>query len=146
MFFTVTKMLTFLPNCSCPLFPYVTKIVKALSGPKYDGKYLHNIIREKLGSLRLHQALTNVVIPTFDIKRFQPTIFSSYEVEYLIFYPTLIMKGLQMMELNCSENHSDLLNFHAPGKEKPEHRCLTLRCMHRNLSCSNLSSNLLLRN
>ncbi|KAE8100641.1 hypothetical protein FH972_018519 [Carpinus fangiana] len=69
------------PQNSCPLFPYVTKIVKALSGPKYDGKYLHNIIREKLGSLRLHQALTNVVIPTFDIKRLQPTIFSSYEVK-----------------------------------------------------------------
>jgi hypothetical protein len=135
-----------LPNCSFPLFPHVTKIVRALSGPKYDGKYLHNIIREKLGSLRLHQTLTNVVIPTFDIKRLQPTIFSSYEVEYLIFYPTLIMKGLQMMELNCSENHSDLLNFHAPGKEKPEHKCLTLRHMHRNLSCSNLSSNLLLQN
>ncbi|XP_062157618.1 patatin-like protein 2 isoform X1 [Alnus glutinosa] len=69
------------PQNSCPLFPHVTMIVKALSGPKYDGKYLHNIIREKLGSLKLHQTLTNVVIPTFDIKRLQPTIFSSYEVK-----------------------------------------------------------------
>ncbi|XP_062157794.1 patatin-like protein 2 isoform X2 [Alnus glutinosa] len=69
------------PQKSFPLFSHVTKIVKALSGPKYDGKYLHNIIREKLGSLRLHQTLTNVVIPTFDIKRLHPTIFSSYEVK-----------------------------------------------------------------
>ncbi|KAF7137540.1 hypothetical protein RHSIM_Rhsim07G0230500 [Rhododendron simsii] len=63
------------------LFPNTTKMIKALTGPKYDGKYLHNLVKEKLGSTRLHQTLTNVVIPTFDIKRLQPTIFSSYEVK-----------------------------------------------------------------
>ncbi|GKV30413.1 hypothetical protein SLEP1_g39224 [Rubroshorea leprosula] len=36
---------------------------------------------EKLGDTKLHQTLTNVVIPTFDIKTLQPTIFSSYEVK-----------------------------------------------------------------
>ncbi|KAK1554858.1 hypothetical protein Q3G72_018398 [Acer saccharum] len=66
----------------CPqIFPQPRKVMKALSGPKYDGKYLHSIVREKLGNTRLHQTLTNVVIPTFDIKRLQPTIFSSYEVK-----------------------------------------------------------------
>ncbi|KAL6318299.1 hypothetical protein AAG906_039391 [Vitis piasezkii] len=55
--------------------------VTALSGPKYDGKYLHNLVKEKLGETRLHQTLTNVVIPTFDIKRLQPTIFSTYQVK-----------------------------------------------------------------
>ncbi|KAF5444969.1 hypothetical protein F2P56_034060 [Juglans regia] len=69
------------PQNNCPLFPLTTKILKALSGPKYDGKYLHNLVREKLGSTRMHQTLTNVVIPTFDLKRLQPTIFSSYEVK-----------------------------------------------------------------
>ena len=54
--------------------------IKALMGPKYDGKYLHKLLKEKLGDRRLRQTLTNVVIPTFDIKRLQPTIFSSYEV------------------------------------------------------------------
>ncbi|XP_031403484.1 patatin-like protein 2 [Punica granatum] len=63
-----------------PLIP-VTKVVKAVSGPKYDGKYLHTIVKEKLGSTRLHDTLTNIVIPAFDIKRLQPTIFSSYEVK-----------------------------------------------------------------
>jgi len=63
------------------LFPQTTKIMTALSGPKYDGKYLHNIAKEKLGSIKLHQTLTNVAIPTFDIKKLQPTIFSSYEVK-----------------------------------------------------------------
>ncbi|XP_038974248.1 patatin-like protein 1 isoform X3 [Phoenix dactylifera] len=55
--------------------------IKLFLGPKYDGKYLHRIIKEKLGTLKLHQTLTNVVIPTFDIKKLQPTIFSSYEVK-----------------------------------------------------------------
>ncbi|GAB4852106.1 Proteolipid protein 2 [Ancistrocladus abbreviatus] len=54
---------------------------RALEGPRYDGKYLHSILKEKLGNKRLHQTLTNVVIPTFDIKRMQPTIFSSYKVK-----------------------------------------------------------------
>ncbi|RVW50391.1 Patatin-like protein 2 [Vitis vinifera] len=69
------------PQHSHDPIPDVTKVVTALSGPKYDGKYLHNLVKEKLGETRLHQTLTNVVIPTFDIKRLQPTIFSTYQVK-----------------------------------------------------------------
>ncbi|KAH7523598.1 hypothetical protein FEM48_Zijuj06G0028900 [Ziziphus jujuba var. spinosa] len=69
------------PQNRCPLFPHMTKIMKALGGPKYDGKYLHQIVKEKLGNTKLHQTLTNIVIPTFDIKRLQPTIFSTYELK-----------------------------------------------------------------
>uniref|UniRef100_A0A2N9I4L6 Patatin n=1 Tax=Fagus sylvatica TaxID=28930 RepID=A0A2N9I4L6_FAGSY len=69
------------PQNSFPLFTQTTKIMKALSGPKYNGKYLHSLVKEKLGNTRLHQTLTNVVIPTFDIKRLQPTIFSSFQVK-----------------------------------------------------------------
>ncbi|KAK8572521.1 hypothetical protein V6N13_048115 [Hibiscus sabdariffa] len=61
-------------------FAAVSNVFKSLSGPKYDGEYLHNIVREKLGETRLDQTLTNVVIPTFDIRQLQPRIFSSYEV------------------------------------------------------------------
>lgn len=66
------------------MFPFASakEKIKALTGPKYDGKYLHKLLKEKLGNTRLHQTLTNVVIPTFDIKRLHPTIFSSYEVYY----------------------------------------------------------------
>ncbi|KAK2660371.1 hypothetical protein Ddye_006904 [Dipteronia dyeriana] len=60
--------------------PFST-VFKSLAGPKYDGKYLHSLVKEKLGGVRLHQTLTNVVIPTFDIKRLQPIIFSSYDVK-----------------------------------------------------------------
>ncbi|XP_052190686.1 patatin-like protein 2 isoform X1 [Diospyros lotus] len=77
----------YLDNCpkifpqNSSVFSGVNKVVKTLSGPKYDGKYLHSLVREKLGDTRLHQTLTNVVIPTFDIKTLQPTIFSSYQVK-----------------------------------------------------------------
>ncbi|GMN34265.1 hypothetical protein TIFTF001_044888 [Ficus carica] len=68
------------PQDSFPLAG-ATEIIKSLTGPKYDGKYLHKLLRERLGDLKLHQTLTNVIIPTFDIKRLQPIIFSSYEVK-----------------------------------------------------------------
>ncbi|XP_071737091.1 patatin-like protein 2, partial [Rutidosis leptorrhynchoides] len=69
----------------CPkIFPQdcniITKIIKSLSGPLYDGNYLHNTIRKKLKDIKLGETLTNVAIPTFDIKTLQPTIFSSYEI------------------------------------------------------------------
>ncbi|XP_054798672.1 patatin-like protein 2 [Prosopis cineraria] len=59
----------------------VAKVIRSLGGPKYDGRYLHWIVGEKLGETRLQQTLTNVVIPTFDIKTLQPTIFSSYQIK-----------------------------------------------------------------
>ncbi|XP_073103425.1 patatin-like protein 2 isoform X1 [Elaeis guineensis] len=59
----------------------ITRMVRALWGPRYNGNYLHKLIGENLGSMRLDQTLTNVVIPTFDAKRLHPTIFSSYEVK-----------------------------------------------------------------
>ncbi|MCD7460022.1 Patatin-like protein 2 [Datura stramonium] len=61
------------------VFGSIVKTMKSLVGPKYDGKYLHQVIEEKLGDTHLHEALTNVVIPTFDIKNMQPTIFSTFE-------------------------------------------------------------------
>ncbi|OUZ99825.1 Patatin/Phospholipase A2-related [Macleaya cordata] len=63
------------------IFAPMINLFQMATGPKYDGKYLHGLLREKLGETRLHQTLTCVVIPTFDIKRLQPTIFSSHEVK-----------------------------------------------------------------
>lgn len=59
----------------------LAKMVRSLGGPKYDGKYLHEVVREKLGDISLHETLTNVVIPAFDIKSMQPIIFSSYQIK-----------------------------------------------------------------
>nr|XP_027064854.1 patatin-like protein 2 [Coffea arabica] len=79
----------YLDNCP-QIFPQEThlmlgqaeQLIKAVTGPKYDGKYLHNLLKQKLGETKLHQTLTNVVIPTFDIKLLQPTIFSSYALKH----------------------------------------------------------------
>ncbi|KAJ8471338.1 hypothetical protein OPV22_025681 [Ensete ventricosum] len=60
----------------------VRRMLRSLWGPKYSGTYLHSLIREKLGGVRLHETLTNVIIPTFDIKQLHPTIFSSYQVKH----------------------------------------------------------------
>ncbi|KAJ6811430.1 patatin-like protein 2 [Iris pallida] len=56
-------------------------LLGAVVGPKYDGKYLHSKIQQLLGVTRLHQTLTNIVVPTFDIKLLQPTIFSTLEAK-----------------------------------------------------------------
>ncbi|MBA0585674.1 hypothetical protein Gorai_016441 [Gossypium raimondii] len=77
------------PQDGSPFAP-VANLVKSLTGPKYDGEYLRNIVREKLGETRLDRTLTNVVIPTFDIKQLQPRIFSSYEVQYNPFQNALL--------------------------------------------------------
>ncbi|KAI3500476.1 hypothetical protein L1887_36298 [Cichorium endivia] len=56
------------------------KFLKALVGPKYNGKYLKTLVTGLLGTTKLSQTLTNVVIPTFDIRDMQPVVFSSYQV------------------------------------------------------------------
>ncbi|XP_062083177.1 patatin-like protein 3 [Humulus lupulus] len=48
--------------------------------PKY-GTYLQGLANDRLKEKRLSNTLTNVVIPAFDIKKFSPVIFSSYEVK-----------------------------------------------------------------
>ncbi|CAN6587786.1 unnamed protein product [Malus baccata var. baccata] len=78
------------PQNTCPIFRYTIKIIKALAGPKYNGKYLHSLIREKMGNKKLHETLTNVVIPTFDIKNLQPIVFSNHRVKRKPSYDALL--------------------------------------------------------
>nr|GLL17456.1 patatin-like protein 1 [Ipomoea trifida] len=63
------------------LFGTMRRSLASLIGPKYDGKHLREVLEEKLGNTRLHQTLTPVVIPTFDINNFQPLVFTNYEAE-----------------------------------------------------------------
>ncbi|KAL8473131.1 hypothetical protein ACS0TY_030097 [Phlomoides rotata] len=56
---------------------FVKRITNLFGGPKYDGKYLKSVVQGVLGNLTISQTLTNVVIPTFDIKRLQPLIFTT---------------------------------------------------------------------
>ncbi|KAM1073628.1 hypothetical protein ACFX2B_018476 [Malus domestica] len=69
----------------CPkIFPQSRGIImrmNALRGPKYDGKYLRKLLRKILGYRRLHETVTRIVVPTFDIKLLQPHVFSTFEAE-----------------------------------------------------------------
>ncbi|CAL4923013.1 unnamed protein product [Urochloa decumbens] len=70
---------------NCPrIFPQRSSIAAAMSAlrkPRYNGKYLRSMVRSMLGETRVSDTLTNVVIPTFDIKLIQPIIFSTYDAK-----------------------------------------------------------------
>ncbi|KAK6232947.1 hypothetical protein SCA6_003020 [Theobroma cacao] len=51
---------------------FIRRIERAALRPKYDGFYLHKKIKEMLRDRRLSETLTNVIIPSFDIKLLQP--------------------------------------------------------------------------
>nr|GMD94572.1 Acyl transferase/acyl hydrolase/lysophospholipase [Ipomoea batatas] len=75
----------YLDNCP-KIFPQkggwigkIWKLIVSVFGPKYNGKYLHSLVKDELKQIRLKDTLTNVVIPTFDIKNLQPVIFSTFE-------------------------------------------------------------------
>ncbi|XP_004289234.1 PREDICTED: patatin-like protein 2 [Fragaria vesca subsp. vesca] len=73
----------------CPqIFPqkrrknFFTSMTDAMKqGPKYDGKHLRSMTNGLLGDLTLKQTLTNVVIPTFDIKHLQPVVFTTIDAK-----------------------------------------------------------------
>ncbi|XP_019149980.1 PREDICTED: patatin-like protein 2 [Ipomoea nil] len=66
---------------SAGIFEVVRDATSLLAGPKYDGKYLHQVLQDQLGETRLSQTLTHIVIPAFDIKTFQPTVFTTCDVK-----------------------------------------------------------------
>eukprot|EP00253_Pinus_taeda_P011516 PITA_11516 len=61
-----------------PPMSHIMTFALEMTEPKYSGDYLHKLMKRYLGNRRLHQTLTNVVIPTFDIKVEEPAIFSTF--------------------------------------------------------------------
>ncbi|KAL5752890.1 hypothetical protein ACOSP7_023077 [Xanthoceras sorbifolium] len=59
----------------------ITSFVGELTGPKYDGKYLKSLINDQLEGKTMKETLTNLVLPTFDIKLLQPVIFSTNDAK-----------------------------------------------------------------
>ncbi|KQK21408.1 patatin-like protein 1 isoform X2 [Brachypodium distachyon] len=56
-------------------------VLASLTRPRYNGKFLHGKIRSMLGETRVCDTLTDVVIPTFDVRLLQPIIFSTYDAK-----------------------------------------------------------------
>ncbi|CAA0840931.1 Patatin-like protein 2 [Striga hermonthica] len=81
--YAAKNITTFYLDHSPKIFPkssrdnFVLRLTNLIGGPKYDGKYLKSLVQGLLGNLTLSQTLTNVVIPSFDIKRLQPVIFTT---------------------------------------------------------------------
>ncbi|KAH7283983.1 hypothetical protein KP509_34G034000 [Ceratopteris richardii] len=53
--------------------------LKQIRGPKYSATPLEGILQENLKELRMKDTLSEILIPTFDIKLMQPTYFSTRE-------------------------------------------------------------------
>ncbi|VAI72085.1 unnamed protein product [Triticum turgidum subsp. durum] len=53
----------------------------AVKGPKYDGKFLHDKIKSLTNDVTVADTVTNIIVPTFDIKYLQPVIFNTYEAK-----------------------------------------------------------------
>ncbi|XP_057962409.1 patatin-like protein 2 [Malania oleifera] len=60
---------------------FINLVEREFFCPKYEGNSLHDLIKGKTGKTRLHQTMTNVVIPAFDFKLFQPVIFSTLQAK-----------------------------------------------------------------
>ncbi|KAJ9562264.1 hypothetical protein OSB04_007424 [Centaurea solstitialis] len=61
----------------------VASVFGEVAGPKYDGNYLRTLIKVLLRNITIKQTLTDIVIPAFDIRRLQPTIFSTSHAKEL---------------------------------------------------------------
>uniref|UniRef100_A0A0E0IDC9 PNPLA domain-containing protein n=1 Tax=Oryza nivara TaxID=4536 RepID=A0A0E0IDC9_ORYNI len=63
----------------------------------YDGMHLQSVVQQLLGDKRVDQTITNIVVPTFDIKLLQPTIFSTYDVCLMNISLTALLNMLKSM-------------------------------------------------
>ena len=79
-YWLITKEALFLFLSRNNFLDSMTNLFGAITGPKYDGVYLSSLVKELLGDLTIKQTLADVIIPTFDIKRLQPVIFSTDNV------------------------------------------------------------------
>ncbi|OMO96216.1 Patatin/Phospholipase A2-related protein [Corchorus olitorius] len=55
----------------------VIQLVKYIIHAKYEDKELKQVIKAMVGDRKLRQTLTNVIIPSFDVKLLQPKVFST---------------------------------------------------------------------
>ncbi|KAL5842934.1 hypothetical protein ACOSQ3_013537 [Xanthoceras sorbifolium] len=68
-------------NSTIKLLSSIKNSIGSLVRQRYDGKYIRRITNQLLGEITVKDTLTNVVIPTFDIKLLQPVIFSTNDAK-----------------------------------------------------------------
>ncbi|KAM0915104.1 hypothetical protein ACQ4PT_011122 [Festuca glaucescens] len=69
------------PMRSYGLLNPVANLLGAVMGPKYDGKFLHDKIKNLTNNVTIADTVTNMIVPTFDIKALQPILFNTYEAK-----------------------------------------------------------------
>lgn len=60
---------------------WIPDFLAVLNKPKYDGTGLEKVIESKVGTVRLSETLTNVLIPSFDVTKQQPVFFSTLDAK-----------------------------------------------------------------
>nr|TKR75466.1 hypothetical protein D5086_0000285080 [Populus alba] len=60
----------------------IRSLILTLWYPRYDGGPLRDIIQKLLKETMLSESLTNVIIPSFDIKLLQPTVFCTSKAKH----------------------------------------------------------------
>ncbi|KAA0045870.1 hypothetical protein IC582_024835 [Cucumis melo] len=58
-----------------------TDVLWKFWGPRYKGDYLKDLLKEELGDTTLKETITQVIIPTYDINRLFPLIFTTAEAK-----------------------------------------------------------------
>ncbi|CAH9060854.1 unnamed protein product [Cuscuta epithymum] len=80
--FDAKNITTFYKENGPKIFPVSSRNnLNLVAGPKYNGKYLTSMVKELLGNTTMSQTLTYSIIPTFDIKRLQPIIFTTSDAK-----------------------------------------------------------------
>ncbi|KAK1604095.1 hypothetical protein QYE76_027768 [Lolium multiflorum] len=69
------------PQKSYGLLNPVANLLGEVTGPKYNGKFLHDKIKNLTNDVTIADTVTNMIVPTFDIKALQPVLFNTYEAK-----------------------------------------------------------------
>ncbi|XP_057769028.1 patatin-like protein 3 [Salvia miltiorrhiza] len=90
-------------------------------GPKYDGEYLKQLVEGLLGNHTLNQTLTNLVIPSFDLKRLQPVIFTTKDVDGNQILPTTVRLSDVCLSTSAAPTYFPPHYFEAKGANETVH-------------------------
>ncbi|XP_043717869.1 patatin-like protein 2 [Telopea speciosissima] len=58
------------------------QLVRAFYEPEFNGTYYYKVAEEMSGGIRMNETVTNVVIPTYDMKLLKPTIFTTTQAKF----------------------------------------------------------------